>query len=113
MQFVLEFLSLFRLESNFTNVLISGGDHMNCAYWLYVNAVADMKTQLLFNKEFAAQLVLFAAETVIIHFLGLKTTIKLCDCDMEKGRPKKTVVRLVDTFPADMPPDYSIFFMFL
>ena len=43
---------------------------MNCAYWLYVNAVADMKTQLLFNKEFAAQLVLFAAETVIIHFLG-------------------------------------------
>ena len=70
MQFVLEFLSLFRLESNFTNVLISGGDHMNCAYWLYVNAVADMKTQLLFNKEFAAQLVLFAAETVIIHFLG-------------------------------------------
>ena len=55
MQFVLEFLSLFRLESNFTNVLISGGDHMNCAYWLYVNAVADMKTQLLFNKEFAAQ----------------------------------------------------------
>ena len=44
---------------------------MNCAYWLYVNAVADMKTQLLFNKEFAAQLVVFAAETVIIHFLDV------------------------------------------
>ena len=38
---------------------------MNCAYWLYVNAVADMKTQLLFNKE-------FAAENVIIHFLDIK-----------------------------------------
>ena len=66
---------------------------MNCAYWLYVNAVADMKTQLLFNKEFAAQLVLVAAETVIIDFLGIKTKKKLYDCDMEKGRPKKIVVR--------------------
>ena len=40
--------------------------------WILVmNAVADMEKQLLFNKEFAAEIVLFFVETVIIHFLDV------------------------------------------
>ena len=49
-------------ESNFTNVLMSGGDHMN--WILVINAVADVEKQLLFNKE-------FAADSVVIHFLDI------------------------------------------